>query len=263
MSRKVASAATAVMWLLAAAVALAAARYFLNPVPLLVRTQSLALARHPVWLLLHIACGVAALVAGPFQFVASLRASHPAVHRATGYVYLAAVLLGGCAGLRLSADTAQFVADGLNDNTAFELIGMAPTVLGFAPNTTYDPSQFFLVVLAFAALSITWIVTSAAALVRARQRRFADHRAWMMRSYSLTFAAVTVRLMAVPLLFVTQDPVVAITLTFWSWVLNLMIAEWLARRAVRAAALRTLIGLPDSSRVAPQTQRRETRWRPR
>ena len=240
MSRKLVSAAIAVMWLLAAIVALAAARYFLNPVPLLLRTQSLALARHPAWLLLHIACGVAAIVAGPFQFVASVRASHPAVHRATGYVYLAAVWLGGCAGMRLSADTAQFVADGLNDHAAFELIGMAPTALGFASNTTYDPSQFFLVVLAFAAMSIIWIVTSAAALVRARQRRFADHRAWMMRSYSLTFAAVTVRLVAGPLFFVTQDPVVAITLTFWSWILNLMAAEWLVRRAPRAVALRTL-----------------------
>jgi hypothetical protein len=230
MSRKLDSAARALMWLLAVAVALAAARYFLDPVPLLVRTQSLALARHPSWLLLHIACGVTALVAGPFQFVPSLRASHPAVHRATGYVYLGAVLVGGCAGLRLSPDTARFAADGLNDNNLFELIGMAPAMFGFPPNRTYDPSQFFLVVLAFAALSIAWIVTSAAALVRARQRRFAAHRAWMMRSYSLTFAAVTVRLMAVPLFFVTQQPVVAVTLTFWSWVLNLMVAEWLLWR---------------------------------
>ena len=229
--------AIAIMWLLATAVALAAARYFLNPVPLLLRAQALALARHPEWLLLHVACGVAAILAGPFQFVASLRASHPAVHRATGYIYLAAVLLGGCAGVRLSPDTAQFAADALSDSTAFELIGMAPTALGFAPNTTYDSSQFLLVVLAFAALAIAWIVTSAAALVRARQRRFADHRAWMMRSYSLTFAAVTVRLMAVPLLVVTQDPVLAITLTFWSWILNLMVAEWLVRRAFTAVAL--------------------------
>lgn len=240
MSRKLASAAIAIMWLLAIAVALAAARYFLNPVPLLLRAQALALARHPEWLLLHIACGVAALVTGPFQFVASLRASHPAVHRATGYMYLAAVLLGGCASLRLSPDTAQFAADGLNDNTAFELIGMAPTALGIAPNTTYDASQFLLVVLAFAAMAIAWIVTSAAAVVRARQRRFADHRAWMIRSYSLTFAAVTVRLMALPLFVVTQDPVVAVTLTFWSWVLNLLAAEWLVRRAPRAVALRPI-----------------------
>src|SRR3954471_22038644 len=140
MSRKRVSAAIAIMWLLAAIVALAAARYFLNPIPLLLRTQSLALARHPAWLLVHIACGVAAIVVGPFQFVASVRASHPAVHRATGSVYLAAVTLGGCAGLRLSADTAQFAADGLNDHSAFALIGIAPTALGFTSNTTYDPS---------------------------------------------------------------------------------------------------------------------------
>ncbi len=247
MSRRLASAAVAVMWLLAAAVALSAARYFLKPVPLLLRTQSLALARHPTWLLLHIACGLAAIIAGPFQFVAALRASHPAVHRATGYIYLVAVLLGGCAGLRLSADTAQFAADGLNDNTAFELIGMAPTTMGLAPNTTYHPSQLFLVVPAFAVLSITWIMTSTAALVRARQRRFADHRAWMIRSYSLTFAAVTVRLIAGPLFLVTQDPVVAVTLTFWSWILNLIVAERLVRASLRAVEVRPLAESPRSS----------------
>ena len=240
MSRKLASAAIAIIWLLAIAVAVAAARYFLNPVPLLLPAQALALDRHPAWLLLHIACGVAALIAGPFQFVASLRASHPVVHRATGYIYLAAVLLGGCASLRLSPDTAQFAADGLNDNTAFELLGVAPTALGILPNTTYDSSQFPLVVLAFATLAIVWIVTSAAALVRARQRRFADHRAWMIRSYSITFGAVTVRLIALPLLVVTQNPVVATTLTFWSWILNLLVAEWLVRRTPRAVALRTI-----------------------
>lgn len=232
MSRKLASVATAGMWILAVAVAIGAARYFLNPVPLLVRTQSIALARHPAWLLLHIACGIAALVTGPLQFVASLRAAQPAVHRATGYIYLTAVMAGGVAGLRLSPDTARFAADGLNDNNAFELIGMAPAAFGFTPGTSYDPSQFLLVVLGFAALSITWIVTSAAALVRARQRRFADHRAWMVRSYSLTFAAVTVRLVAVPLFFVTQKPALAITLTFWSWIPNLMVAEWFVRRRI-------------------------------
>jgi hypothetical protein len=59
----------------------------------------------------------------------------------------------------------------------------------------------------------------------------------MMRSYSLTFGAVIVRLLAAPLLFVTQQPVAAVTLAFWSWVVNLMVAEWLLRRAP-AVALR-------------------------
>jgi len=96
------------MWILATGTALAAARHFLSPVPLLVRAQALALANHPEWLLLLVASGIVTLVAGPFHFLASLRASHPAVHRGAGYVHLAAVLLGGCAGLRLSPDTAQF-----------------------------------------------------------------------------------------------------------------------------------------------------------
>jgi hypothetical protein len=239
-SRKLASAAIVFIWLLAFAVALGAARYFLNPIPLLLRAEALALGRHPAWLLLHVGCGVAALVTGPFQFVASLRTSHPLVHRATGYSYLAAVFVGGCASLRLSPDTAQFAADGLNDNTAFALIGMTPAGLGIAPNTTYESSQFLLVVLAFIAMAIAWMVTSGAALVRARQRRFADHRAWMMRSYSLTFAAVTVRLLGLPLFVVTQEPLVAVTLTFWSWVLNLLVAEWLVRRAPGAVLLRPI-----------------------
>ena len=73
-------------------------------------------------------------------------------------------------------------------------------------------------------------MTGAVALLRARQRRFHAHRAWMMRNYSLTFAAATVRLAALPFLILTRDPVVAITCTFWSWVLNLALAEWLMRR---------------------------------
>jgi hypothetical protein len=68
----------------------------------------------------------------------------------------------------------------------------------------------------------------------------ADPRESRSIKLSLTFAAVTVRLMALPLFVVTQDPVVAVTLTFWSWVLNLLVAEWLVRRAPRAVALRTI-----------------------
>ncbi|HEV2113041.1 MAG TPA: DUF2306 domain-containing protein [Terriglobales bacterium] len=66
-----------------------------------------------------------------------------------------------------------------------------------------------------------------------------EHRAWMTRSYALTFSAVTVRLLSFPLLVVTRDPVIAITCTFWSWVLNLIVAERLLRRreaVVRVAA---------------------------
>ena len=244
MLRKVVHMATTAVWLLAIIVAIGAARYFLKPVPLLVRPAALALARHPVWLLLHIAGGVVALLAGPFQFLASLRASHPTVHRATGYGYLAAVLLGSIAGLRLAPDTAQLMMDSLDERRFFEfpLIRIAPSALGLNGRSGYEPAQFLPVVLGFATLAICWFVTSGAAFLRARQRRFSDHRAWMMRSYSLTFAAVTVRLVALPLLVLTRNPVVAMTLTFWSWVLNLIAAEWLVRHKPQSTVLRAAAG---------------------
>lgn len=229
------------MWFLALLVALVAARYFLSPVPWLYHMQVLALARHPFWIRLHIAGGILALTLGLFQFVGSLRAARPRLHRILGRVYVAAVLVGGAAGLRLSPDTPRFVADALNESKGFDLslVGLSPSVLGYGPSSTYSPSQFFLVMLGFAALALAWLVTTAAALLRARQRRFDRHRAWMTRSYSLTFAAVTVRLVGLPFLVLTRDPVAAITCTFWSWLLNLAVAEWLIRRqaaiAVRAA----------------------------
>jgi Predicted membrane protein (DUF2306) len=82
----------------------------------------------------------------------------------------------------------------------------------------------------FGTLALVWLFTAALAFARARQRRFDEHRAWMMRSYSLTFAAATVRLAGLPILVLTRDPIVAITCTFWSWILNLVVAEWLIRR---------------------------------
>jgi Predicted membrane protein (DUF2306) len=232
MPRKLSGIGMVTMWVLAFAVAIGATRYFLAPVPLLLRGQTLALSRHPHWLPLHIAGGMVAMIAGLFQFVGALRNSYPTVHRAMGYAYLVAVLVAGSAGLWLSPDTATFATDGLTEGKAFDLssIGLSPAFLGYGPSSTYLPSQFFPVVLAFATLSIAWLLTSALAFVCARQRRFDLHRAWMMRSYSLTFAAVTVRLIGLPLLVLTRNPVVAVTCTFWSWILNLMVAEWLIRR---------------------------------
>ena len=37
-------------------------------------------------------------------------------------------------------------------------------------------------------------------------------------------------LASLPFLVLTRDPVVAITCTFWSWILNLVLVEWLIRR---------------------------------
>lgn len=169
---------------------------------------------------------------GLFQFVGPLRRTRPRVHRAMGYLYLSAVFLAGCVGLLLSPDTPKFAADGLNDLTAIDLskLGFSPSFLGYSASSRFSPSQFFLVRVGFGTLALVWLLTAALAFARARQRRFDEHRAWMIRNYSLTFAAASVRLAGLPILLLIRDPIVAITCTFWSWILNLAIAEIVIRR---------------------------------
>ena len=220
------------MWFLALAAALTSARYFLVPPRLFLPTEILALSRHHMWIMLHIAGGIVAITVGLFQFVGSLRDAYPGVHRSMGYLYLSAVFLAGCTGLWLAPDTRVFAAHALTDLTAIDLsiLGLSPSFLGYRESSRFTPDQFFLVMVGFGTLALVWLLTAALAFARARQRRFAEHRAWMMRSYSLTFAAATVRLAALPMLVLTRNPVVAITCTFWSWILNLVVAEWLIRR---------------------------------
>ena len=219
-------------WTLALLVGLFEARYLVKDPPWLLHMQAMMLMRHPIWLRLHIAGGIVALLTGLFQFLTTLRTEHPRIHRLLGRIYVASILIGGAAGLRLSPDTPLFIVQGLMEARAFgfSFVGMRPTLPGYGLTSTYSPAQFFLAMLGFVALAVVWLATTGVAFIRIRQGRVSDHRAWMTRSYALTFAAVTVRLVSLPLEVVTRNPVMAITFTFWSWVLNLVVAEWLLRR---------------------------------
>ena len=228
MSRYFRHAGIATMWCLALAVALTSSRYFFPRPPLLVPAEMLAFSRHRVWILLHIVGGIVAIAVGLLQFVSALHDAYPRVHRVMGYLYLSAVFLACATGLWLSPDTPIFAADGLTDLAAIDLsvLGLSPSFLGYSVSSKFSPNQFVLVRVGFTTLALVWLSTSLLAVVHARQRRFQRHRAWMVRNYSLTFAAATVRLVALPLLVLTRNPVVAITCTFWSWILNLAVGEW-------------------------------------
>jgi hypothetical protein len=247
MSRYFRHAGIAMMWCLALAVALTSARYFFPRPPLLVPAEVLAFSRHRVWILLHIVGGIVAIAVGLFQFVSALRDAYPRVHRVMGYLYLSAVFLAGGTGLWLSPDTPIFAADGLTDLAAIDLsvLGLSPSFLGYSGSSKFSPNQFVLVRVGFTTLALVWLLTSLLAVVRARQRRFQRHRAWMVRNYSLTFAAATVRLVGLPLLVLTRNPVVAITCTFWSWILNLAVGEWVIRhRPSFGAGLKSVMQRP-------------------
>jgi len=183
--------------LLCAALALFSYRYLLQVgmVPPLIAGN---LFMKP-WLMVHVAGAATALLIGPVQFSSTVRNSFPMLHRSIGRIYAVACLIGGAAGfvLALGAST--------------------------GPIST----------LGFGALAIFWIVTTALAWRRAMQGRFIEHRAWMIRSFALTFAAVTLRLyLPLSMLLLHVHFVDAYrAISFLCWVPNLLVVELYLRNS--------------------------------
>ena len=217
--------ATIALWVLAISVAIGASRYFFLSQERLRYLGSFsdtpaaragamlganALRDYPLLFPAHVGGGIVALIAGLFQFRPGLRAEKPRLHRRIGMTYIAAVTVGAATGLPLSL-----------------------LILRIVPRLVRE--EFLPMSLSFFALSVAWAITSAIAYQHARSRRYSKHRAWMMRSYSLTFAAVTVRLVAGILTFATGDVVFAVNSGVLSWPLNLIVTEWLIQRRSEGA----------------------------
>ena len=162
---------------------------------------------------LHIGFGGLALLLSPFQFATRLRTRAPHVHRAVGRVVLGSIAIAGTAGLVL-----------------------APHSLAGTVGT-----------LGFGLLAVLWLTFATVAFRAIRRRDVAAHRRWVVRTFALTYAAVTLRLWLGVLIGVQSglagvDPDVAfdrayLLVPFLSWVPNLLVAEWyLATRQRRTAA---------------------------
>lgn len=148
---------------------------------------------------IHITGGVMALATGPFQFISSIRKRNLNLHRLLGRTYVIGILfVGAPAGLYMA-----FFANG-------------GPVAG----------------LGFAMLCMLWVITTYKAVMYARNRQIKEHRRWMIRSFALTFAAVTLRLW-VPILSrgfdVSYDDTIIIT-AWLSWVPNILVAELIIHR---------------------------------
>ncbi len=185
---------------LAVAVALVSYRYLPEVGPLAPNVMENLFARP--WLAAHAAGAATALLVGSLQFLPVLRRRWPVVHRWTGRLYVLGCLEGGIAGL----------------------------VLAFGASTGPVAG------VGFGLLAVLWLVTTALGWRTAMERRFDEHRRWMIRSWALTLAAVTLRLylplsMLVPL--AAEDSYRAIA--WLCWVPNILIAEWWLRRRTASA----------------------------
>lgn len=209
-------------WILLSSLGIAAfavVPYLTSSLPALAESGAGGLAGHyagqPPFVLaafyVHIVAGGIALVASPFQFWRGLRDRAPRVHRWTGRVALAAIAIAGVAGLAL----APFSAAGI--------VGL----------------------FGFGALALLWVLSGWRGYRAIRRGDVPSHRAWMMRTFALTYAAVTLRIW-LPLLMFAQVPfALAATgafdadaafanayaaVPFLCWLPNLVVAEWLIRR---------------------------------
>jgi uncharacterized membrane protein YozB (DUF420 family) len=90
----------------------------------------------------------------------------------------------------------------------------------------------------FASLGILWLATTLIGYRCIRQHNTTAHRRWMIRSYALTLAAVTLRLY-LPLSDMLRLPFAAAypAIAWLAWIPNLLIAEWLVRPKRSSAVL--------------------------
>lgn len=156
-------------------------------------------------LTLHVVAGSLALLTGAVQFLVKRLSAKKSssgslnFHRMAGYLYAASILVSGTSGLFL----------------AIEAMGGLVAVLGF----------FF--------LDVCWLAVTGMAVLQAFRHR-GRHGAWMIRSYALTAAAITLRLWLPIFTALFQiDFLTSYQIISWlCWVPNLVFAEILVRRRI-------------------------------
>jgi hypothetical protein len=92
--------------------------------------------------------------------------------------------------------------------------------------------------LGFGILAVLWFFTGLMAYGHARAGRIEEHREWMIRNFSLSLAAVTLRQYLPFALFVMHWPFLRayVPISWLCWVPNLIVAEWMIRRRWAVAA---------------------------
>jgi uncharacterized membrane protein len=197
-------------WLALSAVAIAVFAplpYLLQPLPDLAANGGEIAANYaarPGWVrtafAAHIGFAGVALLLSPIQLSGRVRARVPRLHRVTGRVVLFSIVAGGTSGFLLA------------------WVNVAGPV-GTA---------------GFGALAVLWVTFALLGLRAILRRDVVAHRRWMLRTFAMTYAAVTLRLWLFALIPLLGDFHSAYLLVpFLSWVPNLVVVELLLRRTPR------------------------------
>lgn len=146
--------------------------------------------------LLHISFAPVALAIGAVQFFPSVR-RRKALHRWLGRGYGVAILISGIAGIFVALNA----AGGLSAQLGFSVLALA------------------------------WLFVTANAIRHAIARRIGMHRRWMIYSFALTFAGVTLRLYLLGFVAAGFTYTEASVYLAWlCWLPNLAFAWWWLNR---------------------------------
>ena len=145
-------------------------------------------------LVAHVVGGMTAACTGLVPLWLGLTGRTRAPHPALGRVYVSAIGLGS--------------------------IGAYYLALTLAPEDVVYAAGLFM-------LSTAWVVTTSMAIVAVRRRALEQHREWMIRSYTVTFAFVTFRLVKDGLLYwhVASDANLQMIMAWACWSVPLLFCE--------------------------------------
>ncbi|WP_264525007.1 DUF2306 domain-containing protein [Flavobacterium sp. N502536] len=143
----------------------------------------------------HVYSAIFILFAGFFQFNAAILKKYPATHRNIGKFYVLVVLF-------LSAPSGFF-------------IGL------FANGGLYSK-------ISFTTLSLLWFYFTLKGFSSIKNKNIEQHKAFMLRSFALTFSAITLRFWKVILVYLFQPaPMDVYQIIAWlGWIPNLLIVEY-------------------------------------
>ncbi|WP_338589603.1 DUF2306 domain-containing protein [Paenibacillus sp. Y5S-9] len=143
-------------------------------------------------LYIHIVTAIFALIIGPFQLFMKPTNDRKRWHRLLGYGYVLSITVSGIVSVYLS------------------LFATGGWIAG----------------LGFMSLDVLWVATTLIATRKIMAKDIEAHKVWMLRSYALTFAAVTLRIWLAPLNLLLGDFEAAFRVVAWvCWIPNLLVIE--------------------------------------
>jgi uncharacterized membrane protein len=166
--------------------------------------------KHALLISLHIVPGLLFLLLGPLQFISSLRALWPKLHRWSGRVFIVS--------------------------------GLITAVTAIVINTVFPPVGGLLKSLAVYIFSVALAISLIVALRAILRRDITRHRAWMIRAFAIGLSISTMRIFFIPAYMLFGIPSnFTIALGMWiGFIVNILVAEIILwRERIKLSALNT------------------------